>query len=251
MRSVRTLRTARAAIGAALVALGTWLGDGCDDGPEVISAVARGRQLFADPRLSNSAFNAYACATCHASTDPAGAAPPIAVSLFGVVDRASWWGGKITTLYDAVDFCWVYFMRGHPALASGSDDARALFEYLASLGDGTPRTTAPLTVVETIAPIARGDATRGAATFARSCAGCHGAPHTGRGRISEDAAIVPDDSDEFAAANGFDPELVVIEKVRHGSFFGISGTMPLFTREALSDEALGDLLAFLDPHLPP
>ena len=40
-------------------------------------------------------------------------------------------------------------------------------------------------------------------------------------------------------------QLVVIEKVRHGQFFGVGGTMPLYSREALSDEDLGALLAFL------
>ena len=224
-------------------------GGACDAGEDTITAVARGRAVFASPAFSNSRFNDYACATCH-TTEAATQPPPIAVSLNGVVARASWWGGGVTRLYDAVDFCWVNFMRGHPALDPTNTDARALFEYLASLGGDAPQPTAPLTIVETIAPVGRGDAGRGAITFARSCAPCHGDAHTGRGRINDDAAIVPEDSSAFADANGFDPDLVVIEKVRHGPFFGVGGTMPFFTREVLSDEALADLLAYLDPHLP-
>jgi thiosulfate dehydrogenase len=45
---------------------------------------------------------------------------------------------------------------------------------------------------------------------------------------------------------GVDPSLVVIEKVRHGRFFGIGGEMPLFSSEALPDPALGDLLEYLE-----
>ena len=45
---------------------------------------------------------------------------------------------------------------------------------------------------------------------------------------------------------GVEPSLVVIEKVRHGRFFDIGGEMPLFSQEALSDEDLGALLAYLE-----
>ena len=44
---------------------------------------------------------------------------------------------------------------------------------------------------------------------------------------------------------GVPKQLVVIEKVRHGQFFGVGGNMPLYSLEALSDEDLGALLAFL------
>jgi thiosulfate dehydrogenase len=39
--------------------------------------------------------------------------------------------------------------------------------------------------------------------------------------------------------------VVVIEKTRHGRFFGVGGNMPLYSLEALSDEDLGALLAYL------
>ena len=47
---------------------------------------------------------------------------------------------------------------------------------------------------------------------------------------------------EFAQQVGASPRLVVIEKVRHGQFFGVGGNMPLFSREAMSDADLGALL---------
>ena len=44
---------------------------------------------------------------------------------------------------------------------------------------------------------------------------------------------------------GVPKQLVVIEKVRHGQFFGVGGSMPPYSQEALSDADLGALLAFL------
>src|SRR6185503_13183616 len=60
-------------------------------------------------------------------------------------------------------------------------------------------------------------------------------------------SITPDGAgDEPYAFTGIDPSLVVIEKVRHGRFFNIGGEMPLFSEEALSDDDLGALLAYLE-----
>ncbi|MBX5484795.1 MAG: cytochrome C oxidase Cbb3, partial [Myxococcaceae bacterium] len=44
---------------------------------------------------------------------------------------------------------------------------------------------------------------------------------------------------------GVNPRLVIIEKIRHGQFFGVGGNMPLYGREMLSDEQVADLLAYL------
>lgn len=205
-----------------------------------------GARLFADPRFSDSEFNAFSCATCHSGGEDEGA-PRIASALTGVVRRASWWGGYAPRLLDAVDFCNVYFMRGDP-LDREDPRARALYEYLLSISpagsDSTPR---PLTPVENVTTVARGDPRRGEEVWNASCRICHGDPGTGSGRISELASIVPDASVEFAEQNAFDPALVIIEKVRHGQFFGVGGNMPFYSLENLSDDDLGALIAFLDP----
>ncbi|MFO0746920.1 MAG: c-type cytochrome [Myxococcota bacterium] len=216
----------------------------CDDGVDRISAVERGRELFESPAFSASEFNVFACGTCHGTS----AAPPtIAVSLAGVTDRSAWWNGEIRTLYGAVDFCWAYFMRGHPDLDPQSDDARALFAYLESLGSGQPAVPLSYTVVETIADPGAGDAAAGATAWQAHCASCHGAPHTGAGRLGALVSVVPESSRTFAAELGVDPRLVVIEKVRHGRFFGVGGNMPFYPSEILSDQALADILEYLDP----
>ncbi len=219
----------------------------CDEaGPVTIASVNRGRVVFADPGFSKSQFNVFSCATCHATTPDAPAG--VAFSLAGTTRRKAWWGGKVRTLLDAADFCWVYFMRGFPALDPTSDDARALFDYLAALDPGIdPLPTLPLSIVENVVDPAPGDATRGAATYDRACRVCHGEPHTGDGRLGPDVVAIPEASQALATQLGVDARLVVTEKIRHGQFFGVGGNMPFYPLEVLSDSDLADLLEYLDP----
>jgi thiosulfate dehydrogenase len=80
-----------------------------------------------------------------------------------------------------------------------------------------------------------------------ACEGCHGAAHTGDGRILAAAPpILPEQAEAEArmAFPDFDPAVVFTEKVRHGQFFDVGGNMPPFSLEVLSEEDLGALLAF-------
>jgi thiosulfate dehydrogenase len=172
--------------------------------------------------------------------------------MYDAAVRAAWWGGTVTTLLDATNQCVVQFMRGK-ALAPDDDKGRAIFVYLESLAPDASADTKALTVTQNIVDVPSGDATRGKMWWDQGCGNCHGAPHTGDGRISDVASLVPDDS---LAAHGTDPKTgarpVVIEKVRHGKFYNVGGNMPLFSLEALSDAQLGDILAYLEGFgLPP
>jgi thiosulfate dehydrogenase len=222
---------------------------GCqkDEPTGPIAAVERGEQLFRDPGFSTSSFNAFACSTCHAS-DPADNTIHPGYSLVDGAFRTSYWGGYEPRLIDAVSFCLVFFMRGDP-LEPDDPSGRALYEYLASLSPEGPEPLAPvrpLTVALNIREIDRGDPVRGAEVWDQACHVCHGEPHTGRGRISDDASIVPEDSMEFADEVGYPIDQVITEKIRHGQFFGVGGNMPLFSLETLSDEDIGALLAYID-----
>jgi thiosulfate dehydrogenase len=211
--------------------------------PEKISGVDRGAQLFSDPMFSDSNFNAFSCATCH-DVDDEDETPRVGASLRGAPFRPSWWNGRVVDPLDAVNVCFVDFMRGAP-LTQEDVDGRALYEYLASLGGGPVAPALPLTIIENVTPLPEGDAARGAEVWDGACRRCHGEPHTGAGRISELAAIVPEDSVEFAAEAGVDVSFVIVEKVRHGQFFEVGGNMPFFSVEALSDDDLSALLGYL------
>jgi thiosulfate dehydrogenase len=215
---------------------------GCSGGGAV-PAVEHGAALFRDPGFSGSRFNSFSCATCHTTT-PGDAAPRIGGTLHDTAFRAAWWGGYAPRLLDAVSFCNVYFMRGVP-IDPGDPRGRALYEYLVSISPTRPAPARPLSIVENVSPVPRGDPRRGREVYDAVCRDCHGQPHSGSGRLATSVAIIPEASIGFAREFQVDPALVVVEKVRHGQFFGVGGNMPLFSREALSDADLGALLAYL------
>jgi len=227
-----------------LLALAALAAAGCHGREAPLAAADYGRALFSDPRFSGSQFNVFSCATCHAAT-PDGDGPRIARSLRNSAFRRSFWGGYKPRLLDAVNFCYVFFMRGDPPLDRDDPRGRALYEYLVQISPERPSAPVPLTIVENISDVGRGDPARGRRVWDATCRTCHGDPHTGRGRLADFVSIVPEDSLDFAREAGVAPALVVVEKVRHGQFFGVGGNMPPFSREVLSDADLGALLAYL------
>jgi thiosulfate dehydrogenase len=210
-----------------------------------ISAHDYGRELLGESSVSDAISNSFSCLSCHETTQAPAQLRP-GYTLYDVTGRPSWWGGFQLDLLDAMNQCVVDFMRGRP-LAAGDDKARAVKVYLDSISPDPAPSPLPLTVVQNITDVPSGDSTRGKDVWDRSCGNCHGAPHTGAGRISTAASLVPDDS---LAAHGTDPKtgarIITIEKVRHGKYFNVGGNMPMYSLEALSDAQLGDLLAYLE-----
>jgi thiosulfate dehydrogenase len=220
---------------------------GCDGGQGPRDAADFGEALFSDARLSESTFNRFSCATCHVTTPEA----PVdrlnsGHSLHNVAARPSWWGGYETHLLDAVNFCYVNFMRGVTKLEAEDPRSRALYEYLSRISPDASAPALPFTVVKDIQDVPRGDVARGEAVYRAACQECHGATHTGEGRLTELASLLPEVTRDYDRLfPGIPHGLVVIEKVRHGQFFGVGGNMPPYGTEALSDADLGALLAYL------
>ena len=227
------------------------------DPPEAnaIAAADYGEALFSDPGFADSGFNAFSCATCHATDVPkanAAARTSIAASMRGVASRRTWWGGAAPRLLDAVNACFTFFMRGEPLLP---DDARgrALYEYLLKLSPNDQSDALPFTFVQGVDALQRGEPNRGKAAYEASCKVCHGEPYSGKGRISELVSIIPQAIVPWATGafpgfekNDFDPALGIIDKVRHGQFLGLGGNMPFFTAEALSDADLAAVIGYLN-----
>lgn len=219
----------------------------CGSGTEPTTAREHGARLFSDPGLADSRFNSFSCATCHATTQ---APPPGLLSsgytLFDTAVRPSWWGGYEARLIDAVNFCFVSFMRGVAPLQPEEDRAKALYEYLASISPSPAAEALPLTIVQDIRDVPRGDPGRGELVYAGACRVCHGALHTGEGQLTPLAVILPE---YFSTYPDQFPDVpaaeVVIEKIRHGQFFRVGGTMPPYSLEALGDDDLGALLSYL------
>ncbi|AGC48916.1 hypothetical protein MYSTI_07644 [Myxococcus stipitatus DSM 14675] len=219
----------------------------CGDDEKPPTAVEYGKLLFNDARLSESQFNSFTCATCHATTPtPQGGRMDSGYTLYNVVGRDTWWGGYETNLLDAVNFCYVSFMRGVQKLPADSPQSRALYEYLASISPDAKSPALPYTVVKDVRDVPRGGAERGRAVYQAACQECHGETHTGKGRLTELASILPEVTRDYDTTfPGVPHSLVIIEKVRHGQFFGIGGNMPAYSLEALSNEDLGALLTYL------
>jgi thiosulfate dehydrogenase len=236
-------RTALPPLAAAwLLALGC-----AANGPDQQELVARGRELYMSTEFSPSGLNLFACITCHdQSTPDPGLIKPGAL-LAGVTLRPSFWGGQENDLLLAIDDCRTEFMAANEPLGPKDPDADALYAYLASLEPGNSAPV-PFTVVREIADIPRGDAVRGATTYTRACHQCHGAIHTGGGRLGDVVPVLPDDTLQAHAPPAYSPRtqrLVFIEKTRHGVFLNYGGQMPPFSLEALPDADLSDVLEAL------
>ena len=214
--------------------------------PAVRKAAEWGAELFADPKFSPSGFNSFSCSTCHrTNAAPSGDRIDSGYSLHNVIGRPSWWGGYELDLLDAVNFCYVYFMRGDP-LSREDPASMALYEFLASISPDHTAPALPLTVVKNVAELPRGDRARGEQVYRAACQTCHGDAATGVGRISDTVPVIQQVISEYPHHfPGIAPSVVVIEKVRHGQFFDVGGEMPFYSQEALSDEELAALLAWL------
>jgi thiosulfate dehydrogenase len=218
---------------------------GCS-GADDITPVERGRELFTTHELSPSNLNNYSCSICHRSRPVDDHLIRTGATLAGATRRESFWGGQENDLLRSINACRSYFMVAPEPLTPEQPDAQALYAYLKSLepGDAEP---VPFTIVRDIEPIDRGDATRGLALYPGACGYCHGAMHSGLGRLNERVPVLPEDS----VAEHFDYtpralRLVFIEKVRHGLFLGYGGDMPPFSTELLPNEDLADILEALE-----
>jgi thiosulfate dehydrogenase len=211
----------------------------------VEDAQQRGELLFQSRVLSSSSANIYHCSHCHDAARDGGDWIKPGALLAGATERVSYWGGQERTLLGAINQCRAHFMLDNVGLTETEADAIALYAYLDGLA---PRSALPVEfhTVRWIESLPRGDAARGAGLYARACGYCHGAVASGEGRLDADVPRLPDET--IADHEGFTPRtlrLVFIEKVRHGKFYGYGGTMPPFSLEVLTDEALADILEAL------
>lgn len=213
------------------------------------SALEHGRDLFEDPAASGSSLGRFSCATCHPMTaaDRDDRILPGAV-LAGAVARPTFWGGQVNGLLQAINHCRYYFMAAPRAWTPEDDEAKAMYGWLRSLPPDAP-TAQPFTVVPIATDLPPGDREAGRVVYERACKSCHGAPHTGEGRLPGGIPKLPEESVTVFEGYEFSPtevRVTFIEKVRHGAFLGLYGNMPPYSTEVLSDDELSALLAFFD-----
>ncbi len=213
------------------------------------TAIEHGAALFADPAITGTELNSYACATCHSAGSPSGDEILPGAPLAGVVKRSSYWGGQERNLLRSINHCLYFFMLEDEPWTPDEVEARALYAFLESLpGGASGEEAVPFTVAVAFGDPPEGDANRGEALFESACASCHGEPFSGEGRLVARASVLPGqwlDAHPLDKYSALDRRLVFTEKVRHGTFLGYGGQMPPFSLEALTDQDIGDLLAHL------
>jgi thiosulfate dehydrogenase len=210
------------------------------------TAIEHGEALFGDPALGD-AKNEFTCATCHEGAAPKPDLLLPGAPMRGVAKRPSFWGGAEINLLPSLNHCLVDMMERDDGLAANDADAEALWAYLEALSqtdDGADAVPFTVPAVPAIPPA--GSATAGEIVYDRACKQCHGALHTGDGRLGVFVPILP----EQTLAEHPDPDytdadrlFVFAQKTRHGSYYGYGGSMPPFSLEVLPDADLGDLLA--------
>jgi thiosulfate dehydrogenase len=219
------------------------------------TAVDHGKAIFSDPGITGTTVNSYSCSTCHDSGPPDPGVLRSGGSLVGVTKRPSYWGGQEVDLLRSINACLYYFMLENSPWTAEDEQARAMYAYLESISQGNEGTEAvPFTIVVSIADLPAGDATRGAKHYGRACASCHGAAHTGKGRLVARAPVLPEqtlDDHPLGEYTADEQRLVFVEKVRHGAFITYSGEMPPLSLEALPDAELADILQYLDLYKTP
>lgn len=206
-------------------------GDSGGDG-----AASSGEALYMEPHADG---NSFACATCHALSEPA----PDGIRRPGhpigeAANRPSFKNGQLSELLDAVNSCRVEWMA---ATAFSEDDPRwlSLLDYLeASAGDSEP-VALSYQIVDPPSNLDGGDPMEGQALFNGACVVCHGTDATGtergptlRGSVLDAATVAR----RIRSSGALDSAV----------YEGLTGgRMPFWSADRLSDDELRDLVAFV------
>jgi thiosulfate dehydrogenase len=136
-----------------------------------------GRSLVNATQTTAKAYvgNGLNCASCHLAGGTVAYAAPL-VGLWGVFPEYVARSGRVETLADRINDCFLRSMNGRPLPIDGAE-MRALLAYTAWLSTGVP-TGASVEgrgFAELAVPPRAPDAARGKGVYARQCAACHGA----------------------------------------------------------------------------
>lgn len=201
------------------------------------ASVESGEAVYREPLAEG---NTFACATCHALSEPApdGLRRP-GHPIGDAARRSSYKNGQLEELRDAVNTCVTEWMNAD-ALAADDERWLSLRRFLEDrAGDAAP-TELAIDIVEPPDDLAGGEAADGQATFNASCAVCHG---------------------EDAVGTELAPSLVgaqleaerIAERVRSSGpadsavYDGLTGgVMPFWSADRLSDEELLDVVAYVE-----
>jgi cytochrome c len=200
------------------------------------ASTAGGRAVYEEPLAEG---NSFACATCHALSEPAGdglrrPAHPIG----DATRRRTWKNGKTPTFLAAVNSCLDEWMGVDP-WTEKEPRFVALRSYLDGQATAAPAPDLTFEIVPPPADLSGGDMARGRALFEKTCAICHGMGGRGtdRGPAVAHSRRPPDYIARRIRTSGSARSAV------YGELTG--GVMPFWARDRLDDGEVRDLVAFL------
>ena len=201
-----------------------------------------GETLYAMPQADG---NTFACATCHALTEPADdnyirPGHPIA----DAIRRPTFKNGTFTEMRDAVNICRVEWMA---ALPWAEDDANwiALRTFLESQAPSGPADPLVIQRVDPPVPPTGGDPDVGRQLFNGRCIVCHGMDGVGTQRAPRIAGL------------GLMPDYVTSRVRTSGAtdsnaYTGLTGgRMPFWSADRVSDDELRDIAAYVEQSAAP
>lgn len=201
----------------------------------------QGRLVFGEPLPGG---NTFACATCHALSEPAndGFRRP-GHPMDNVLTRSSYKNGRLSEFVQAANSCRDDWMALPEPWTESSEEYLALVEFLEqeTTTEVDPTAALEFTIVEppAMADLMGGQMGEGQDLFNTTCAVCHGTDARG---TSQAPALVGD---------RLTVELIAQRVRTSGSpqsvaYEGLTGgRMPFWSEERLSDEELQDLIAFV------
>lgn len=196
-------------------------------------------------RMPHSDGNSFACANCHALSEPApdGFLRP-GHPIGDATKRASFKNGQITELREAVNTCRVEWMVATPYEA---DDPNwlALEGYLASQAPAGDAEPISYEIVQPPVDLMGGDPMEGQEVFNTRCIVCHGTDAAGTIRAPQ---LVGDLLD----AETIGRRVRTSGSPTSPTYNGLTGgRMPFWSADRLSDAELVDIVAFVLGNAPP
>ena len=184
--------------------------------------------------------NSFACATCHALSEPAadGFRRP-GHPIGDATRRPSFKNGLFTDVRDAVNTCVDEWMDADP-LSENDPRWRALFAFLDAQATVEVAEPIAIQIVSPPADLSGGDMITGMTLFNGSCAVCHGPDAVGTERAP---SLIGEELDAETIAR----------RVRTSGFRGSTtyegltgGRMPFWGADRISDDELLDLVAYVE-----
>jgi thiosulfate dehydrogenase len=232
------IRTAAARAAAAFVALAACAEEGAPARPDRDPSTRpiSGESVYAS-RFTDG--NTFACATCHALSEPAAdRVRRVGHPIGDAAARPSFKNGQFSQLLDAVNTCVTEWMLA-PALEEDDPRWQALRTFLT---EQAPESAAPIRyqIVEPPADLDGGDASAGMELFNASCSACHGIDAKG---TNQAPALYQTDLSRETIARRIRTSGPV-DSATYPSLSG--GRMPFWGEDRLSDAELLDLVAFVE-----